>query len=241
MLKRDKIIIMITILLVDDDERLTEPLNRQLSTLGYRVLTAADGQSGLSQALLEKPDLIVLDLMLPGMDGWEVCRALRQFSQTPILMLTALDSEEDRVRGLEMGADDYLGKPFSFAELTARIRSMLRRVQWDQDATPDAELRIGEILLRRESRRVFKAAAELTLRQKEYELLALLMSSAGKVIDRETIFNQVWGTDWLGDTRTLDVHVRWLRQKIENDPSAPRYIQTVRGVGYRFATQNEIK
>lgn len=239
--KRDTIHLMTTILLIDDDERLTEPLKRQLTTLGFHVAIAADGQMGLRLALSEKPDLIVLDLMLPGMDGWEVCRKLRQFSQTPILMLTALDSEEDRVHGLELGADDYLGKPFSFAELTARIRSMLRRVQWDQEAAPDAELQIGQVLLKRDSRRVFKAGTELVLRQKEYELLTLLMQNAGKVIDRETIFNQVWGTDWLSDTRTLDVHMRWLRQKIENDPSAPRYLQTVRGVGYRFATQDEIE
>lgn len=231
---------MPSILLIDDDQRLTGPVERQLTALGFRVSIARDGPTGLRLALLEKPDVIVLDLMLPGMDGWAVCRAIREFSQTPIIMLTALDSEEDRVRGLEMGADDYLGKPFAFSELVARVRSMLRRVQWDQDAAPEAEVKIGDVLLKRDARRVFKAGTELTLRNKEYELLTLLIQNAGKVIDRELVFNQVWGTDWLGDTRTLDVHIRWLRQKLEDDPSAPRYIQTVRGVGYRFATPDEI-
>ncbi|MHB8625209.1 MAG: response regulator transcription factor [Aggregatilineales bacterium] len=231
---------MPTILLIDDDQRLTGPVERQLSALGFRASVAHDGPTGLRLALLEKPDVIVLDLMLPGMDGWAVCRAIREFSQTPIIMLTALDSEEDRVRGLELGADDYLGKPFAFSELVARVRSMLRRVQWDQDAAPDAEVTIGDVLLKRDARRVFKAGTELILRNKEYELLTLLIQNAGKVIDRELIFNQVWGTDWLGDTRTLDVHIRWLRQKLEDDPSAPRYIQTVRGVGYRFATPDEV-
>lgn len=232
---------MPTILLVDDDQRLTGPLERQLRDLGFKVSVARDGPTGLRLALLEKPDVIVLDLMLPSMDGWAVCRAIREFSQTPIIMLTALDSEDDRVRGLEMGADDYLGKPFAFSELVARIRSMLRRVQWDQDAAPDAELKIGDVLLKRDARRVFKGGTELTLRNKEYELLTLLMQNAGKVMDREMVFNQVWGTDWLGDTRSLDVHIRWLRQKLEDDPSAPRYIQTVRGVGYRFATPDEVR
>ena len=231
---------MPAVLLIDDDQRLTGPLDRQLRDLGFKVSVARDGPTGLRLALLEKPDVIVLDLMLPGMDGWAVCRAIREFSQTPIIMLTALDGEEDRVRGLEMGADDYLGKPFAFSELVARIRSMLRRVQWDQDAAPDAELKIGDVMLKRDARRVFKGRTELTLRNKEYELLSLLMQNAGKVIDREMVFNQVWGTDWLGDTRSLDVHIRWLRQKLEDDPSAPRYIQTVRGVGYRFATPDEV-
>ena len=232
---------MATLLIVDDDERLTGPIAKQLTALGFRVLVAADGNAGLRLALSEKPEVIVLDLMLPGMDGWAVCRAIRDFSQTPIIMLTALDAEEDRVRGLEMGADDYLGKPFAFSELVARVRSMLRRVQWDQDAAPAAELHIGNVLMSHDTRRVFKAGAELPMRNKEYELLTLLMVNAGKVIDRETVFNQVWGTDWLGDTRTLDVHIRWLRQKIEQDPSAPRYIQTVRGVGYRFAAPDEVQ
>jgi two-component system alkaline phosphatase synthesis response regulator PhoP len=155
-------------------------------------------------------------------------------------MLTALDTEVDRVRGLELGADDYLTKPFSFQELVARIRSMLRRIQWDQGPAADTVLHIGKVRLEAATRRVFKGPTELLLRNKEFELLSLLMQQAGKVVSRETLFTQVWGSDWFGDTRTLDVHVRWLRQKIEDVPAQPHYIQTVRGVGYRFATGEEV-
>ena len=231
---------MTIVLLIDDDEKLTEPMQYQLESLGYRVYVAGDGRSGLSMAVTEKPDVIVLDIMLPGLDGWQVCQEIRRFSQVPIIMLTALGTEVDRVRGLELGADDYLTKPFSFQELVARIKSMLRRVQWDQSLSQDSELRIGPITLSFSTHRAFKGTVELILRHKEYELLSLLMQQAGKVLTRETLFNQIWGTDWLGDTRTLDVHIRWLRQKIEDDPSLPRYIQTVRNVGYRFATNEEL-
>ena len=231
---------MTTILLIDDDQKLTDPLQRQLSALGFKVAAAADGRTGLGMALVEKPDVIVLDVMLPGMDGWQVCQEIRRFSQVPIIMLTALGSEVDKVRGLELGADDYLSKPFSFQELVARLKSMLRRIQWDQSAAPDTTVQIGNVTLDIASRRAFKSGVELVLRNKEYDLLLLLMEHAGKVVTRETLFNQRWGTDWLGDTRTLDVHVRWLRQKIEDDAAAPRYIQTVRGVGYRFISREEI-
>ncbi len=227
-------------MLIDDDERLTEPVQFQLEALGFKVYCAADGYSGVNLARSEKPDVIVLDIMLPGMDGWQVCREIRRFSQTPIIMLTALGTELDRVRGLELGADDYLGKPFSFHELVARIRAMLRRVQWDQGAAPPSEVHIGAIRLDLAAHRAFKGGTELILRHKEYDLLMFLMQHAGRVMDREALFNQIWGTDWLGDTRTLDVHIRWLRQKIEDDPSAPRYVQTVRNVGYRFVTAEEV-
>jgi DNA-binding response OmpR family regulator len=156
-------------------------------------------------------------------------------------MLTALGLEIDRIRGLELGADDYLTKPFSFQELVAHIKSILRRVQWDQTLLADSQLTIGRVMLRPAAHRAFKDGVELTLRNKEYELLSLLIQQAGKVLTREVLFNQIWGTDWLGDTRTLDVHIRWLRQKIEDDPSLPRYIQTVRNVGYRFATAEELR
>ena len=231
---------MTTVLIVDDDSRLTEPVEYQLEALGYTIAVARDGPAGLGMVLSHKPDVVVLDIMLPGMDGWRVCQEIRRFSQVPILMLTALGAEIDRVRGLELGADDYLTKPFSFQELLARIRSILRRVQWDQSLLPDSQLRIGRVTLNLAARRAFKDGAELTLRNKEHELLALLMQQAGKVQTREVLFNQIWGTDWLGDTRTLDVHIRWLRQKIEDDPSAPRYVQTVRNAGYRFATPEEV-
>ena len=232
---------MTTVLIIDDDQKLTEPIKFRLEGLGFHVLTAGDGQTGLGLALVEKPDIIVLDIMLPAMDGWQVCQEIRRFSQVPILMLTARDAEIDRVRGLELGADDYLTKPFSAQELVARIRAMLRRVQWDQNSSPETELEIGDIRLDVPGRRAFKKGVELTMRPKEFDLLLILMRQAGKVVDRETLFNQVWDTDWMGDMRTLDVHIRWLRQKIEDDPSAPRYIQTLRSVGYRFATREELR
>lgn len=231
---------MATILLIDDDQKLTEPMRFRLEGLGYRVLVAADGRTGLGMALTEKPDIVVLDIMLPGMKGWDVCQEIRRFSQVPVLMLTALDGEVDRVRGLDLGADDYLTKPFSAHELVAHIRAMLRRIQWDHQANPEIEYQVGELRVEIPARRAFKKDVELAMRPKEYDLLLVLMRQAGKVVERESLFHQVWETDWLGDMRTLDVHIRWLRQKIEDDPSNPRYIQTVRGVGYRFATTEEM-
>jgi len=227
-------------LIIDDDSRLTEPMQYQLEALGYTTAVAPDGNSGLRMMLSHKPDVIVLDIMLPGIDGWRVCQEIRTFSQVPIIMLTALGAEVDRIHGLELGADDYLTKPFSFQELVAHIKSILRRVQWDRRKLPDSQLSIGRVMLNLAARRAFKDGVELTLRYKEYELLSLLMQQAGTVLTRELLFNQIWGTDWLGDTRTLDVHIRWLRQKIEDDPSRPQYIQTVRNVGYRYITAGEL-
>ncbi|MBX3056970.1 MAG: response regulator transcription factor [Anaerolineae bacterium] len=226
---------MITLLLIDDDEMITGPLARQFTQAGYRVLVAHNGRDGLNLALSQNPDLVLLDVMMPEMDGWEVCRRLRQQSVVPILMLTALGEEVDRILGLELGADDYLPKPFSARELQARVRALLRRVELDRTAQPTTILTAGDIHLELETRQVSKNGRLLTLRFKEFELLSLLLSRPGQVISRAELFDKVWGTDWLGDTRTLDVHVRWLREKIEDDPGQPRYIQTVRGVGYRFA------
>ena len=231
---------MISILLIDDDALITEPLERRLIQNGYKVWVAHNGRKGLQMALEKDPDLVILDIMMPEMDGWEVCRALRAQSVVPILMLTALGEEVDRILGLELGADDYLTKPFSTRELMARIRAMLRRVQLDRGESANRCLTIGQIELDLDTRRVFKGKQELTLRYKEFELLSLLMGKAGQVVTRAQLFDHVWGTDWLGDTRTLDVHIRWLRQKIEQKPSKPRYIQTVRGVGYRFISPNEV-
>jgi two-component system alkaline phosphatase synthesis response regulator PhoP len=231
---------MTTVLIIDDDRRLTEPMQYQLEALDYTVAVAHDGPTGLHMTLSEKPEVIVLDIMLPGMDGWQVCQEIRRFSQIPIIMLTALGLEIDRIQGLELGADDYLTKPFSFQELLAHIKSILRRVQWDQNLVHGNQWSIGQISLNLAAHRAFKDGVELTLRNKEYELLSLLMQQSGKVLTREVLFNQIWGTDWLGDTRTLDVHIRWLRQKIEDDPAMPIYIQTVRNVGYRFAAAEEI-
>lgn len=226
---------MTNLLLIDDDPMITEPLVRQLSLAGYEVAVAHDGRSGLALAQSSHPDLVVLDVMMPEMDGWELCQKLRQSSVVPILMLTALGEEVDRILGLELGADDYLTKPFSVRELKARIKALLRRVELDHQANSVGnDLTVGSIRLALDSRQVFKNGEALQLRYKEFELLSLLLSKAGDVVTRAELFDKIWGTDWLGDTRTLDVHIRWLREKIEDDPSQPRCIQTVRGVGYRW-------
>lgn len=225
---------MIRILLIDDDPYITEPLARALREQGYTVGVANSGEGGLQQALTQPPDLVILDVMMPGMDGWTVCRQLRERSVVPILMLTALNEEIDRVLGLELGADDYLTKPFSTRELLARIKAMLRRIALDRIQPTREVFKIGAIELNLTTFQATKRGQPLTLRHKEFELLALLMSRAGEAVTRAEIFDQVWGTDWLGDTRTLDVHIRWLRERIEDDPSQPDYIQTVRNIGYRF-------
>jgi DNA-binding response OmpR family regulator len=227
---------MISVLLVDDEKMITDPLVRALTRAGYQVMVADNGRDGLALAREKKPDVVVLDVMLPQMDGWDVCRALRQDSTVPILMLTALGDEVDRILGLELGADDYLTKPFSTRELIARLKALLRRVELDhRPSSAGHQLVVGNIRLELNTHRAFKDDQELSLRQKEYDLLSLLLSHPGEVITRAEFFDRVWGTDWLGDTRTLDVHIRWLREKVEDDPGQPRLIQTVRGVGYRFA------
>jgi DNA-binding response OmpR family regulator len=230
--------VMTTVLIVDDEKMITAPLARALTQAGYTVLVAANGLEGLAMARKQKVDVAVLDVLMPEMDGWEVCRTLRQESAVPILMLTALGDEVDRILGLELGADDYLVKPFSTRELIARLRALLRRVELDrrQQLAGDV-LAVGELRLELNTYRAFLGGQELILRQKEFDILALLLSRPGEVISRAEFFDQVWGTDWLGDTRSLDVHIRWLREKIEDDPGRPQHIQTVRGVGYRFAKE----
>jgi two-component system response regulator RegX3 len=225
---------MVHILLIDDEIKITSPLKASFERTGYTVTVANDGHTGLSLALVEKPDVIVLDVMMPGLDGWQVCQSIRQHSVTPIIMLTALDDSIDRIRGLELGADDYLVKPFSYKELEAHVRAMLRRVQLDQGTQAPNRIVSGDIELNIESHTVTKNGEVLIMRQKEFEILTLLMSNMNKVVTREQLFDDIWGTDWLGDTRTLDVHMSWLRSKIEDDPSHPIYLLTVRGVGYRF-------
>jgi DNA-binding response OmpR family regulator len=174
--------------------------------------------------------------MLPGLDGFTLCRTLRQTSAVPILMLTARDQELDRVLGLEIGADDYLVKPFSFRELVARIRAILRRqaLERGQHAPADERLVVGDIVIDRTARLVWCADRPVALRQREFDLLWDLMAHTGQALTRQALLDHVWGEEWVGDPRTLDVHIRWLREKLEADPSAPRYIQTVRGYGYRF-------
>lgn len=229
---------MTSVLLVDDEKMITDPLVRALTQAGYEVTVADNGRDGLALARQKQPDVVVLDVMMPQMDGWDVCRALRQDSAVPILMLTALGDEIDRILGLELGADDYLTKPFSTRELIARLKALLRRVELDRrQQTAGDQIAVGSLRLELNTHRAFKDGEELILRQKEYDLLSLLLSRPGEVITRAEFFDQVWGTDWLGDTRTLDVHIRWLREKIEDDPGQPRLIQTVRGVGYRFAAE----
>lgn len=229
------------ILLVDDEPVIIDSLTYSLNREGFDVHTAVDGSQALELFDTVRPDLVVLDIRLPGLDGLEVCRRLRARSTVPIIMLTALGNELDRVVGLEVGADDYLPKPFSFRELLARIRSMLRRVELDQRAGRPESLQIGYLRAEPTSRRVFKGEKEIQLSAREFELLTTLMSQAGRAVSRDELISQVWGTDWSGDPRTLEVHIRWLRLKIEDDPTVPRFVQTVRGYGYRFIGQEEME
>jgi DNA-binding response OmpR family regulator len=222
------------ILLIDDEKKITSPLQTAFERAGYTVSVANDGHTGLSMAMIEDPAVVVLDIMMPGLDGWQVCQAIRKNSVVPIIMLTALDDSVDRIRGLELGADDYLVKPFGFEELQAHVKAMLRRVQLDQDVNTRQIINAGEFELDIEARYFKKNGQRIELRQKEFEIITLLMTHSGKVVTREQLFDEVWGTDWLGDTRTLDVHMSWIRAKLEDDPTDPRYCKTVRGVGYRF-------
>jgi DNA-binding response OmpR family regulator len=221
------------ILVVDDEPTLVATLKYNLERENYEVLTAGDGESALDAARAGSPDLIVLDLMLPAMSGLEVCRILRKETSVPILMLTAKGEEVDKVVGLELGADDYVTKPFGMPELMARVRAMLRRSaqsgQPVSDVVSSGNLRLD--LVRREATR---DGAPLPLKPKEFDLLVFFMRNPGRAFTREELLNQVWGYEFAGDTRTVDVHLRWLRQKIESDPGRPTRLITVRSVGYRF-------
>lgn len=239
--RKDKVI-----LVVDDEPDLVKLLSFNLGQEGYNVITAVSGTDAITTALHLPPDLVILDVMLPELDGLEVCRRLRNLPETanvPILMLSARKEEIDRVLGLEIGADDYMIKPFSIRELIARVRAMLRRFdrQNGERDRPDSEVReevlsIGEIVLYPERYRVEVRGENCALTHKEFTLLHLLMANAGKVLTREQLLDRVWGYEVEVDTRTVDVHVRYLRQKIEPDPANPVYIETVRGVGYRFSS-----
>lgn len=223
------------LLLIEDDENIAQPLLFGLKKEGFEVFHASTGPAGLALARQYRPDLILLDVMLPEMDGYAVCRVLRQESSVPILMITARGQELERVMGLEVGADDYIVKPFSFRELVARIRAMLRRVEIDRQGLPHADyLAIGEIVLDRTARQVTRNGWPVELSRREFELLQILMEHAGQALSRQELLDAVWGEDWVGTPRTLDVHIRWLREKLEADPSNPRYIETVHGFGYRF-------
>ncbi len=231
---------MTLILLVDDETLITDSVSYSLKREGYDVVCVADGLSALDAVEEHKPDLVVLDLMLPDISGFEVCRRLRTKTTIPVIMLTARSEEIDRVLGLEVGADDYLAKPFSFRELLARIQAMLRRVAMDRQMPQTQQVALRHLNLDPSARRAFRGELELQLSAREFDLLALLMKNAGRAISRDDLLSQVWGEDWVGDTRTLDVHIRWLRLKIEDDPASPKYIQTVRGFGYRFASSEEL-
>jgi DNA-binding response OmpR family regulator len=230
-----------TILIVEDDLTLLEALEYNLTTEGYEIITVADGLTALEIAREEHPDLILLDLMLPRLDGFEVCRILRQEMSVPILMLTARTDEVDRVVGLEMGADDYLTKPFSMRELVARVKALLRRVRLireelaeEQSKAGSQQLEFGDLVIDLDRRDVLVRGESVGLKPQEYELLLFLARHPRMALSRDLLLERVWGWDYGGGSRTVDVHVRWLREKIEDDPANPKRIVTVRGVGYCF-------
>jgi len=242
-----------TVLLVDDEPALRDAVGYSLRREGYAVEVAEDGHRAIAAARAIQPDLIVLDVMLPGMDGLQVCRTIRGESTVPILLLSAKGEEVDRVVGLELGADDYLAKPFAMRELLARVRAMLRRSRMvslgapdgvptspgpvlgrSSDGATDRAVVAGDIVIDQARRIATQAGAPMTLKPKEFDLLFYLARHPGIVLSRDALLRQVWGYDYPIDTRTVDVHVRWLRQKIEVDPSQPRRVETVRGYGYRF-------
>lgn len=224
------------ILIIEDEQALINNLADKLRAEGYKVLTATDGETGWELVRGEKPDLIVLDIMLPGLDGLSLCRMVRNETTTrhiPIIMLTARGTEVDKIVGLESGADDYIVKPFGLGEFLARVRAVLRRPTPSTVLQQD-ELRSNDLRLNLTGRRVFKGDEEIKLSNKEFDLLTELMRNKNAVLSRDLILTKVWGYDYFVDKRTVDVHIRWLREKIEDDPSSPRRIITVRGVGYRF-------
>jgi DNA-binding response OmpR family regulator len=225
-----------TIVVIEDDPLILLPLTDALREYGYIVFTAPDGKSGLETILARTPDIVILDILLPEMDGWEVCKAIRRTSVVPILMLSSLNEEVDRILGLELGADDYLTKPFSTRELVAHIKALLRRIEFGAPKTQPHCLQFDRISIDLDRRSVIKDGREITLRYKAFELLALLAEHVGEVVSRADIFDKVWGTDWIGDTRTLEVHIRWLREQLEDNPSQPQFIQTARSAGYRFVS-----
>jgi DNA-binding response OmpR family regulator len=230
-----------TILIVEDDLTLLETLEYNLANEGYQIISAADGLTALEIAREEQPDLVLLDLMLPQLDGFEVCRILRQEMNVPILMLTARVDEVDRVVGLEMGADDYLTKPFSMRELLARVKALLRRVRLireelaEEKGTGESEqLAFDDLVIDLDRREVAVRGEPVRLKPQEYELLLFLVRHPGMALSRDVLMDRVWGWDYTGGSRTVDVHIRWLREKLEADPASPERIVTVRGVGYCF-------
>ncbi len=227
-----------TILIIEDEQNISDILTFSLNKEGYKTMAALDGIKGLEMALSENPDLILLDVMLPGMDGFEVCKKVRETSQVPIIMLTAREDEVDKVLGLELGADDYITKPYSMRELTARVKANLRRssVQILPENEPENQdtINSGELSINVERYEVSKNGKIIDITLREFELLKFLAMQPDKIFSREKLLENVWGYEYYGDVRTVDVTVRRLREKIEDDPSMPKYIITKRGVGYYF-------
>ena len=226
-----------TVLVVEDEDNILESIKYNLTREGYDVVTAGDGETGLEIALQTTPDLVILDIMLPKMDGLQVCQFLRRETNTPIIMLTAKTEETDLVVGLELGADDYMTKPFSMRELMARVKALLRRSHLTEDkrlveALP--QVKAGNLTLDLARHEATINDKTLDLKPREFALLVLLVSNKGLALTRGQILEQVWGHDYIGDIRTIDVHIRWLREKIESYPSFPQRIITIRGMGYRF-------
>jgi two-component system response regulator RegX3 len=223
------------VLIVEDEESFADPLAFLLRKEGFTAAVAGTGQDALEEFDRNGADIVLLDLMLPGMSGTDVCKALRQRSAVPVIMVTARDSEIDKVVGLELGADDYVTKPYSARELIARVRAVLRRGGESEDASP-AVLEAGPVRMDVERHVVTVTGGEVPLPLKEFDLLEYLLRNVGRVLTRGQLIDRVWGADYVGDTKTLDVHVKRLRSKIEADPSAPRHLVTVRGLGYKFET-----
>lgn len=224
------------LLIIEDEQNLINNLAEKLRAEGYIVSTALDGEKGWTKIQEEKPDLVILDIMLPGLDGLSLCRMIRNditMRHIPIIMLTARGTEVDKIVGLESGADDYIVKPFGLGEFLARVRAVLRRPVGESNLHQD-EMVSNDLRLNLTGRRLFKGDAEIKLSNKEFDLLAELMRNRHAVLSRDLILTKVWGYDYFVDKRTVDVHIRWLREKIEDDPGSPRRIITVRGVGYRF-------
>jgi two-component system response regulator RegX3 len=221
-----------TILVVDDERTLRETLADSLEMEGFAVIQAADGREAVEAFRRHRPDLILLDLMLPELSGTEVCRIIRAESGVPILMLTAKSAEVDKVVGLELGADDYVTKPFSFRELLARIRALLRRSEAQAEVTEQETVELGQVKVDMAGRRLLRGGEVLPIKPKAFDLLLFLIRNAGHVFTRDQLLERVWGYDYTGETRTVDVHVHWLRAQIEADPANPVLLETVRGVGY---------
>ena len=228
------------ILLIEDEESISEPLSEALGREGFDVAVAATAAEGRQRFRERVPDLVLLDVMLPDGDGRDVLREIRSTSRTPVVMVTARGEELERVLGLELGADDYVTKPFSAAELAARVRAVLRRTDAGPAEEPELALEVGDVRMELDRHQAFRGGEPLDLTVKEFELLRMLLENAGRVVRREQLIREVWDTAWFGSTKTIDVHVSALRRKLGDEPGAPRYIHTVRGVGFRFASADEL-